>query len=208
MYIISNIYIIVSLLLLCIVTISIGNKVNFKATRKIIRDLSDSNIKYESFIQWFDKPIRQLEILKLNPGIQSVEAIGTNKYRGYLSPIQFPGVSIMSRVDFDTSFDGKRLEVNCFDDSLVQDFQGSKILISLISKLLPKIQSSNILTINNDNYLINEATLNICFDLPNWFPFNRNTLEKQGSIAIGNNIDKDLNELLDRIIETYKKLNN
>jgi hypothetical protein len=185
-----------------------GNKVNFKATRKIIRDLSDSNIKYDSFIQWFDKPIRQLEILKLNPGIQSFEAIGTNKYRGYLSPIQFPGVSIMSRVDFDTSFDGKRLEVNCFDDSLVQDFQGSKILISLISKLLPKIQSSNILTINNDNYLINEATLNICFDLPNWFPFNRNTLEKQGSIAIGNSIDKDLNDLLDRIIETYKKLNN
>jgi len=204
--IISNIIFIV--LLLCIITISISNKVNFKATRKIIRNLSDSNIKYESFIQWFDKPIRQLEILKLNPGIQSVEAIGTNKYRGYLSPIQFPGVSIISTVDFDTSFDGKRLEVNCFDDSLVQDFQGSKILISLISKLLPKIQSSNILTINNDNYLINEATLNICFDLPNWFPFNRNTLEKQGSIAIGNSIDKDLNDLLDRIIETYKKLNN
>ena len=72
---------------------------------------------------------------------------------------------------------------------VLQYFQGCKILISLISKLLPKIQSSNILTINNDNYLINEATLNICFDLPNWFPFNRDTLEKQGSVAIGNSID-------------------
>ena len=91
---------------------------------------------------------------------------------------------------------------------VLQYFQSSKVLVSLISKLLSKIQSSSILTINNDNYLINEATLNICFDLPNWFPFNRDTLEKQGSIAIGNNIDKDLNELLDRIIETYKKLNN
>ena len=132
--------------------------------------------------------------------------MGNNKFRGYLAPIQFPGISIVSTVDFDTSFDGKKLEVNCYDDSLTQEFQGSKILISLISKLLPKIQSSNVLTVNNDNYLINEATLNICFDLPKWFPFNKDTLEKQGSISIGNNIDKDLNDLLDIIIETYKKL--
>ena len=90
---------------------------------------------------------------------------------------------------------------------VLQYFQSSKVLVSLISKLLSKIQSSNILTINNDNYLINEATLNICFDLPNWFPFNRDTLEnkdqqRQETVSI----DKDLNELLDRIVETYKKV--
>ena len=50
-------------------------------------------------------------------------------------------------------------------------FQSSKVLVSLISKLiLSKIQSSNILTISNDHYLTDEAILNICIDLPNWFP--------------------------------------
>ena len=67
-----------------------------------------------------------------------------------------------------------------FIRTILQYFQSSKVLVSLISKLiLSKIQSSNILTISNDQYLTDEAILNICIDLPNWFPFNRDTLENK-----------------------------
>jgi len=67
-----------------------------------------------------------------------------------------------------------------FIRTILQYFQSSKVLVSLISKLiLSKIQSSNILTISNDHYLTDEAILNICIDLPNWCSFNRDTLENK-----------------------------
>jgi len=181
--------------------------VTFSATRKLIRNLNECNINCNDFKEWFNNSNRPQEILELNPGIEKMIKTDNNKYKGYLSPIKFPGVMITSIVEFDTRFEDNRLEVNCFDDSLVQEYQGSKLLISIISKLIPKIKSTNILTIDTNNELINEATLNIMFSIPSWFPFKKDVLEEKGSEAIGANIESDLNKLLDKIILVYKQTN-
>ena len=182
-----------------------SSSITFSSTKKIVRNLNDFGIDSSSFSTWFSDKKRPIEVLNLNPGICKIMKIDDNKYQGYLNPITFPGLSITSVVTFDTVFDGKRLEVNCFDDSLVQEYQGSKLLIALVSNLIPKIKSTNILSINDDNYLINEATLNIYFTIPKWFPLKKEILEEKGSEAIGKNIESDLNNLLDKIIEVFKR---
>jgi hypothetical protein len=205
----SLIYIsIIIIVIILIESCSSSNIVTFSASRKLIRNLNECNINCNDFKEWFSNSNRPQEILELNPGIEKMIKLDNNKYKGYLSPIKFPGLLITSMVDFDIYFDGSRLEVNCFDDSLVQEYQGSKLLISIVSKLIPKVKSTNILTINEaNNELINEATLNIIFSIPSWFPFKKNILEAKGSEAIGENIESDLNKLLDKIILVYKRTN-
>ena len=204
----SLIYIsIITIVIIIIESCSSSNIVTFSATRRLIRNLNECNINCNDFMTWFSKDYRPQEILELNPGIVKIIKLDSNKYKGYLSPMKFPGLVITSIVEFDTFFDGNRLEVNCFDDSLVQEYQGSKLLISIISKLVPKVKSTNVLTINNNNELINEATLNVIFSIPNWFPFKKDVLEDKGSEAFAKNIESDLNNLLDKIILVYKRTN-
>jgi hypothetical protein len=205
--IMSLIYISIIIIVIIIESCSSSNIVTFSASRKLIRNLNECNINCNDFKAWFSDSNRPQEILELNPGIEKMIKLDNNKYKGYLSPIKFPGLLITSMVDFDIYFDGSRLEVNCFDDSLVQEYQGSKLLISIISKLIPKVKSTNILTINEaNNELINEATLNIIFSIPSWF-VKKDVLEAKGSEAIGENIESDLNKLLDKIILVYKRTN-
>ena len=190
----------------CNIVYCISNTITFSSTRRMVRNLNDFGIDSSSFMTWFSDDKRPMEVLNLNPGINKIMKINDsdNKYKGVLNPITFPGISIKSVVTFDTLFDGKRLEVNCFEDSLVQEYEGSQLLIALVSNLLPKIKSTNILAISNDNCLINEATLNIYFTIPKFFPFKKEILEHKGSEAIGKNIESDLNNLLDKIIDVYK----
>jgi hypothetical protein len=81
------------------------------------------------------------------------------------STIIHVGLTILTTVLFNASFNGTQFIAICDSNGLQQEFQGNKALASLLSKLLPVVESST--TISNE--LSNQATLCIRFSIPSWF---------------------------------------
>ena len=161
-------------------------------------------IQTPSFASWFRRPATPLEILQLNPGIQTItlqKSINNiDTFTAYLTPMQFPGVTVQSVVDFYTSFGNDSFTVSCDSNSTKQVFMGSNLLASIISRLTPNIRSESVIKyIEDEKMLLNNASLVIEFPIPSWFPFNADVIEKEGSKAIGSTLTKDLDQLLDKI---------
>lgn len=192
--------IIIALLLLF--TVYSKKIITFRARQLVQRPIPSSEA--ERFADWFSQPTIPLEILQLNPGFDRIEALPNEAYRGYLAPLRFPGIAITSIVDFDTSFNGTSLDVQCREGALKQSFQGSKFLESIISRLLPSIQSRSITSFDRDDCCVStKAELAIGFPVPSWFPLNVEAVEKGGSETIQASMDKDLNGFLDKIVAEY-----
>lgn len=178
--------------------------VTFKAKAILKKPIHLTN----DFKVWFASKDTPLRILSLNPGISKIEIIDDSQYNAYLSPLQFPGISITSIMDFNVAFDGSSLEVKCNDDNLKQEFQGSKVLKNLISRLLPKVNSYSKFFIDEENRnLVNDAMLEIKFGLPKWFPFKKETIEKNGSETIQKQLENDMKTVMSEIIKSYEAQN-
>ena len=140
-------------------------------------------------------------ILSLNKGIERVEMVDNEIYRGYLAPLEFPGIKMTNSIDFIVHYTkGKRLTVSCTgNDALRQEYEGPPRLIKLISNLIPEVRSTNILEYDDTN-ITNKATLEIEFSIPQLFPIPSNILESKGSEAIQKGVDRDLDGLVQGVL--------
>jgi hypothetical protein len=91
--------------------------------------------------------------------------------------------------------------------SLTQVYEGRQIVKALVSRLpLPTVRSRTIISVANaDNLITNMADLEISFPFPSWFPFPAESVEQTGSEILKRKLVSDLDELLDKIIDTYEK---
>lgn len=140
-------------------------------------------------------------ILSLNKGIERVEMVDNDIYRGYLAPLEFPGIKMTNSIDFKVNYTkGKRLTVSCTgNDALKQEYEGPARLIKLISNLIPEVRSTNVLEYD-DTTIRNSATLEIEFPIPQLFPIPSNILEERGSEAIQKGVDRDLDGLVNGVL--------
>ncbi len=80
---------------------------------------------------------------------------------------------------FNASFNGTQFIAICDSNGLQQEFQGNKALASLLSKLLPVVESSTTISYDSiSNELSNQATLCIRFSIPSWFPVPADRVEQ------------------------------
>lgn len=140
-------------------------------------------------------------ILSLNKGIERVEMVDNEIYRGYLAPLEFPGIKMTNSIDFIVNYvKGKSLTVTCTgNDALKQEYDGPPRLIKLISNLTPEVRSTNILEYDDTN-ITNKATLEIKFPIPQLFPIPSSILELKGSEAIQKGVDRDLDGLVEGVL--------
>eukprot|EP01041_Mallomonas_annulata_P007106 gene7106-14454_t len=177
-----------------------------RATKTIDRCLPPST-DLQSFSKWFSSDRTPSIVLSLNPGLTSVQPIdGTKKYTCQVKPIQFPGVLISQTLEFDVDFDGICVRTELGDDSSQLSFEGQPFLVSIISKLIPKVKSCT--TINYDvsvGTIGLTSVLELNFGIPLWFPIPIEKIEKDVSKTMEENMSADLKVLLDKICMEYEK---
>lgn len=190
------------ILLAALCCVAISKQIKFCASHRVAKVLQPG--VEASFSTWFRRPETVEIILKANPGIVSTEKLNDDMYEGKLSPLQFPGLKVIPTIRFLTKFDGRGLEVSCSQDSLQQEFEGSKLFASWLSKLFPQVTSCNKCNYDETiNELSNEASLEIKFNLPAWFPIPAQIIDEKGSAVIQQGLDKDLTILIDNVIKEY-----
>ena len=176
-----------------------GKQICFRASKSVSRSIPSN-----SFSSWFAKDTTPATILSLNPGLDRVEQISAGRFKGYLAPIRFPGVTVRSILDFQVHQEDLRIDVTCEQGSLEQSFEGPKVFVGIVSKILPSIASRTSFILNtNEAMLTNQAQLEISFNVPSWFPLNQQSVEESGSKTIQSSMEKDLDGILDKIISEY-----
>ena len=190
------------ILLLVPLHLAVSKKlITFRASKAVTRSLPTSE---GSFASWFAKPTTPSTILTLNPGLDRIEQIATGSFKGYLAPIQFPGVTVRSIIDFKVIQADEQIDIICEQGSLQQSFEGPKVFVAIVSKLIPDIASRTSFILNpNEGQLTNEAELEITFAVPSWFPLNPQAVEEGGSKTIQTSMEKDLDGILDKIFTEY-----
>ena len=180
-----------------------SNRITFKATAGIRQQISD----VASFSTWLANPTTVLEILSLNPGLVKVEELlelGQGRYRGHVTPLQFPGITISSVIDFMVEHDSSSLDMECVDDAIKMTYAGNEVLAKLIRGIVPIVSSHSTIRIDEGSgELVNVAELMIAFDLPDFFPLPKYSIESKGSSIITKNLADDLQTLSDNIIKAY-----
>ena len=106
-------------------------------------------------------------------------------------------------VDFDCSFNGETVEFYSSEDSVKMSYEGSQVLASVASSLIPIITSRSIISVDSLGELRNTANLSISFSLPSWFPIPQQQVESNGSQVIQTTMKADLDKLLDNILLEY-----
>ena len=180
--------------------ISSSKRITFKANAGFRRPLTDVT----SFRQWMERPSTVLEILSMNPGLVQVEELAPGRYRGHVTPLEFPGVTITSVIDFLVKHDSNTLDMECVDDAIKMTYSGSEVLANIIRAIVPIVSSHSTIRIDDETGdLVNDAALMIGFDLPNFFPLPKSRVESSGSTVIQKNLADDLQTLSENIMKAY-----
>ena len=192
------------ILLSFLIKLGVGSKsVKFRAVKSIVKPLSHS-LSSTEFEVWFNSDNIPVKLLHANPGILRSKKLDSNKYLGYLAPINFPGIVIKSVVIFDTIFEKNIFTASCSQKGLNQTIEGNPLFVKLVSKLLPTVTTKNVCKYDSSNkQLINEASLDIFLSLPAWFPIPPQPLESAGSRAIQIGIDRDMAMFLDNLVNNF-----
>lgn len=193
------------LLLVLVQYVTTDRLIRFVANKRITRSLSLK--EYDAFQAWFSAQ-ETLDLVKLNPGIISVEQQGESSgdYLASLTPINFPGLKLSSSVLFAISRDSpsSRVTVRCNAGSLKQTFEGNPFFANLVSKLTPTVISKTSFGLEAaEQSLVTDAELVIQFNISPWFPVSGDLLEQGGSAAIGTGMEKDLGVFLDKILAIF-----
>ena len=177
----------------------------FNVRTSISKALKSEDIDPSTFNTWFCQDSTPLSILRLNPGLEKIEDLGSQRFRGYLKPIAFPGLRVTSIIDFETTFDLNKFEVACNDGAIKQTFEGNTILIKIFSGLTPAVTSKTIWFVDPESgSLNNRSELQIRFGVPSWFPFDASNSQRDGSSVLQKSLEADINILLDRIVNLYR----
>jgi len=79
------------------------------------------------------------------------------------------------------------------DGALQQEYEGTQVLADLVRNLAPSVSSTNILELDGElQTLTNRATIDISFDIPQFFPIPTKIIESRGSAAIQAGMNRDL----------------
>ena len=194
------------LILVLVQYVTCDRLIRFVANKRITRSLPLK--EYDAFQAWFSAQ-ETLDLVKLNPGIISVERQGESSggdYLASLTPINFPGLKLSSSVLFAISRDSpsSRVTVRCNAGSLKQTFEGNPFFANLVSKLTPTVISKTSFGLEAaEQSLVTDAELVIQFNISPWFPVSGDLLEQGGSAAIGTGMEKDLGVFLDKILAIF-----
>jgi hypothetical protein len=179
--------------------------ITFKANQKLHQEV-DPTLS-ASFTRWFRDPSSLEIILKCNPGLASIEKKSHQKYFGMLSPLEFPGVTVRSSMEFDCRTNENPIEyiISCNEDSMKQEYEGNPLFASWLAKLLPKVVSSTKFFYDEHHHqLINDASLTISFQLPSWFPIAPSIVEQRGSATIEKNMQRDMQQVLSNVVQQFE----
>lgn len=194
------------LLLLCYCYVSYAAPGNQRLIRFVANKRYEAKFKsrdeFVVFDEWF-KTIDERELAALNPGIVKIDPIDDplrpHLFLGTLSPLQFPGLRIESTVEFGIVKDDASMIITCSEGSLKQMLHGNPFFAGVVGKLLPTVISRNEFRVSPEG-LVNDASLTIQFYISGGFPVNAEMLERGGSNAIGQGIDKDLNAFIANVM--------
>lgn len=180
-----------------------AKQVTFTAIN-IVRKPIGPGTTLDDFQTWLMRADTVETILRSNPGLEKVDRIDDQRFMGRVSPIEFPGLTVRTSVEFDCVSDDNRLEVTCRDGAVTQEFEGNKLFASRVSKLLPKVTSSTIFEVDSEAHFVNRASLEIAFALPSWFPIPAEVIEKRGSASIQQSMLKDMTSVVDKVLDVYQ----
>jgi len=184
----------------------LGRVIKFTAKQKFTSQLNTE--KFSRFCSFWNEN-DPLSLIKCNPGLLEVSALGANSAIARLAPLEFPGLKIFSEVVFETERSNNGdIRVSCSPASggLKQTFEGSSFVCNLVSKLKPVVTSTNICGVDEESTSVfTEADLTIQFDIAPWFPISGELLEKGGSAAIGAGVEKDLKTFLENLIQSFEQ---
>ena len=140
----------------------------------------------------------------MNPGLVKIEELEQGRYRGHVTPLQFPGVTITSVIDFLVKHENSSLDMECVDDAIKMSYSGSEVLAKLIRAIVPIVSSHSTIRVDDESGdLVNDAALEIGFDLPNFFPLPKSRIESSGSVVIQKSLADDLQTLSNNIMQAY-----
>eukprot|EP01038_Epipyxis_sp_PR26KG_P012582 gene12582-16873_t len=198
-----------SIIFCYIICTSVGKKsITLLGISKATKSFKAYDISIERFSHWFSSSNTPKKLLEQNPGISTVYNIEDDdaKFRAILEPQKYPlGVSITAIINFNTVFDGKSFTTICDENSVTQTVQGPKLIAQVLSSILPTVKTTNICSIDEVNdKLVNESFLEIKFDLPDWFPFKKEDIERDGSENVRKVMETDLTIFLDKVMKLYK----
>lgn len=177
----------------------------FNVRTSISKALQSEGINPSAFNTWFSQDSTPLAIMRLNPGLEKIDDLGSQRFRGYLKPISFPGLRVTSVIDFETTFDLNKFEVACNEGAITQTFEGNIILIKIFSGLTPAVISKTIWFVDTESgSLSNRSELQIRFGVPSWFPFDVNNSQRDGSSVLQKSLEADITILLDRLVNLYR----
>lgn len=180
--------------------------VTFKANKIVSRPLPTVERQSTSFTDWFARAQTPNVILASNPGLSSFRKLSSGMYRADTAPLRFPGLNVKSSFDIRVEFDGKEFGAYCDEGAVKQEYEGNKFLARIVSKLIPSVVSANICRVNEAaGVLSNHATLSVSFEVPSWFPFSDEAMERNGSETIGRSMEEDTTRLLGAIVDAYLK---
>ena len=190
---------------LALLHLGFGKKAVLRAAKSAARSLNELP-NLAKFSNWFSSPSTPSLVFSLNPGISQVNCINASKYELILTPLKFPGATITSTVEIDVNFDGEKyLECSMLDGAVKQTVDGLPLLRSLLTSLLPSVRSSSVIKWDESTAtLSNDATLEIEFSIPSWFPLSNESAANDGSSIIQSNMEADIQNLLDNIVAHYK----
>lgn len=180
----------------------ICTEVTFRCSYSTTRVFQNSS-EADSFHRFFSQKDKALRILSLNPGLDKVEKISDNLYRGYLSPITFPGLSMTTVIDFDVETVQKdRLVAKVDRGSITQKYKGLKFLVDVFSKLpSSEVESSSTTIFERKNKTLrNSADLKVYVTLPSWFPFPLASITESGTLTVQKKIMKDVDKFMGNMI--------
>ena len=188
---------------------ALGALINFKSAAKVARPLP----AVQDFKAWFNRADTPEQILKMNPGLVRIERLpnpsstsSVQPYRGHVSPLEFPGLTVSSVIDFGVDVTPTQMSFECSEDAIKLEFKGSAILARVVSSIKPVVTSHSILTLSESTgELTNDVSLSIAFPLPDWFPLPRDNIESAGSAIIQTNIVRDAEALVNNILAEYEK---
>jgi hypothetical protein len=160
--------------------------ISFRVSSARSQPLASVGIQTSAFSRWFAQEDTPLEIIKLNPGLEFIEVISKERFKGHLKPLKFPGLSVSSIIEFQTTSQESKFEIICNEGAITQIFEGNMLLVKIFSALTFDAETECI---------CNESNLEIRFGVPSWFPFDRDASQTQGSSVIQQSIEKDIEEL-------------
>lgn len=168
-----------------------------------------------SFPTWFQSPTTALQLLKINPVIESIDQQNTPTcFTASLTPIDItPSVkqSLQSVLITIQKINTTAVLIRMNQRNAKNAFTGNRIIVTILNTLpAVDVESDTVLRYSKSSFnatyrLHNQASLLVRFQLPSNFPLSIATMEKRGSKMLLRKLSKDMNAYNENIVALFEQ---